>query len=583
MDYKEIADFYDRIEGTSKRLEMTEHLSELLGNADEASIDKLVYLTQAKIAPDFMGIELGLAERLVIKGLSFTSGISEKELEESWREKGDLGLVGYEAIESKKQTSLYSNPLTLDRVYDNLRSIATATGARSQDMKIKLLADILHDATPTEAKYIIRTVIGKMRLGIADMTIIDALAQAFAAKEDRPKVERAYNVCSDLGKVARILRSEGLDGLERIKLEVNVPLRAMLAERLTTIEEIFERMEGECAFEFKYDGLRVQAHVKDGKVQLFSRNLERITDQFPEIVRALSESFTGREGILEGECVPVNPNTSEFLPFQEVSHRRGRKYELKAAAKDYPVNLMLFDCIYFEGEDFTTRDFRTRRERLEKSVKPTNIVRLSELRVTDDVKEAGEFFEKALESGCEGVMAKSLTSTYNAGSRGFHWIKHKREYKSEMVDTADLAVVGAFAGRGRRSGRYGALLMASYDKETNTFKTVCKLGSGFDDATLEELPGMLEPFRSDEMDARVESKLKADYWFAPSVVLEVRGAELTLSPTHTCALDKIRKGAGLAIRFPRFTGRFRDDRNAEDATSEEELVQMYHRQLKAVK
>jgi DNA ligase-1 len=583
MDYKEIADLYDRIEGTTKRLEMTEHLSELLGHADESSIEKLVYLTQAKLAPDFMGIELGLAERLVIKGLSFTSGLTEKRLEESWREKGDLGLVGHEAIESKKQTSLYSTPLTLERVYDNLMSIATAKGARSQEMKIKLLADLLHDATPTEAKYIIRTVIGKMRLGIADMTIIDSLAQAFGTKEDREKVERAYNVCSDLGKVARTLRSEGLEGLEGIRLEVNVPLRAMLAERLTTIEEIFERMEGECAFEFKYDGLRVQTHIKGGEIRLFSRNLEKITDQFPEVVKALSESFTGREGILEGECVPVDPNTSEFLPFQEVSHRRGRKYELKAAAKDYPVNLMLFDCIYLDGEDLTTSAFSARRERLEKIVKPTDIVKLSELRVTGDVGEAGEFFEKALERGCEGVMAKSLTSTYNAGSRGFHWIKHKREYKSEMVDTADLVVVGAFAGRGRRSGRYGALLMASYDKDTNTFRTVCKLGSGFDDATLDALPGMLDQFRSDAMDPRVESKLKADYWFAPSIVLEVRGAELTLSPTHTCALDKVRKGAGLAIRFPRFTGRFRDDRNAEDATTEEELLQMYHRQLKAVK
>jgi DNA ligase-1 len=583
MDYKEIADFYERIEGTSKRLEMTEHLSELLRNVDEDSINKLVYLTQAKLGPDFLGIELGLAEKLVIKGLSFTSGLNEKRLEESWREKGDLGLVGHEAIESKKQTSLYSTPLTLERVYDNLRSIATATGARSQDMKIKLLADLLHDASPKEAKYIIRTVIGKMRLGIADMTIIDALAQAFATKEDREKVERAYNMCSDLGKVARTLKAEGLDGLEHIRLEVNVPLRAMLAERLTTLEEIFERMDGKCAFEFKYDGLRIQAHIKGGTVELFSRNLEKITDQFPEVVKALSESFTGSEGILEGECVPVNPNTSEFLPFQEVSHRRGRKYELKAAAKDYPVNLMLFDCIYLDGEDLTTSAFSARRERLEKAVRPTGIVKLSELKVTDDVKAAEEFFEKALEMGCEGVMAKSLSSPYNAGSRGFHWIKHKREYKSEMVDTADLVVVGAFAGRGRRSGKYGALLMASYDKDTNAFKTVCKLGSGFDDATLEELPKMLEPFKTDERDSRVESRLQADYWFAPSIVLEVRGAELTLSPTHTCALDKIRKGAGLAIRFPRSTGRFRDDRNAEDATTEEELVQMYHRQLKAVK
>jgi DNA ligase-1 len=583
MDYKEIADFYERIEGTSKRLEMAEHLSELLGKADEHSIDKLVYLTQAKLGPDFEGLELGLAERLVIKGLSFTTGIGEKELEESWREKGDLGLVGHDAIQSKKQTSLFSNPLTLDRVYDNLKSVATASGSRSQDTKIKLLADLLHDASPIEAKYIIRTVIGKMRLGIADMTIIDSLAQAFASKEDRSVIERAYNVCSDLGRVAKILRAEGLGGMEKIKLEVNVPLRAMLAERLTTVEEIFEKMGEECAFEFKYDGLRIQAHIEKGEVRLFSRNLEEITEQFPEVIDALSKSFSGNEGILEGECVPVNPETGEFLPFQEVSHRRGRKHELKSATLEYPVNLMLFDCLYFEGKDLTTDDFTARRKKLESAVQSSDLVKLSEIMVTGEKEEADEFFEKAIERGCEGLMAKSLGSEYKAGSRGFQWIKYKREYKSEMVDTADLVVVGAFAGRGRRKGKYGALLMASYDPQSNTFRTVCKLGSGFDDATLDELPKRLEPFKLKEMDARVNSKLKADYWFSPSTVLEVRGAELTLSPTHTCALDEIKKDAGLAIRFPRFTGRFRDDKNPEDATTEEELVAMYHRQLKSVR
>lgn len=581
MDYKEIVEFYEKIEGTSKRLEMTEILAELLGKADEDSLDKLVYLTQAKLCPDFMGLELGLAESLILKGLSFTTGLSEKSLEESWKQKGDLGLVGHEAIGSKKQTSLFSQPLTLDRVYENLKNIALATGARSQDAKIKLLADILHDSTPQEAKYIIRTVLGKMRLGIADMTIIDALGQAFATKEDRGMIERAYNVCSDLGKVAKVLKKEGLEGLEKIHLEVDTPLRAMLAERMTTIDDIFEKL-GRCAFEFKYDGLRIQAHIQEGRIKLFSRNLEEITEQFPEVIEALGESFTGKEAILEGECVPVDTNTGEFLPFQEVSHRRGRKYELKAATKDYPVNLMVFDCIYLEGKDMTNEGFTARREELEKVVKPTELVKLSELKVTEDKQEAEEFFERAIERGCEGVMAKSLDSPYKAGSRGFQWIKYKREYKSEMIDTADLVVVGAFAGRGRRRGKYGALLMASYDKHRNMYRTVCKLGSGFDDATLDVLPQKLEPYKLEDRDKRVESKLKADYWFEPSIVLEVRGAELTLSPTHTCALDEIRTGAGLAIRFPRFTGRFRDDRRAEDATTEKELVEMYHRQLKSM-
>jgi len=582
MDYKEIADFYELIEGTTKRLEMAEHLSNLFRKADEEMIDKIVYLTRGKIFPDFEGVEFGLAEKLVIKGLSFTTGIAERKLEESWKQKGDLGLVGYEAIELKKQTSLFTSPLTLERIYENFKNIATATGPRSQDLKIKLLADLLHDSAPKEAKYIIRTVLGKMRLGIADMTVVDALAQAFASKEEREKIERTYNICSDLGKVAKILKKEGLGGLDKIKLEVDIPLRAMLAERLQSIEEIFEKL-GKCAFEFKYDGLRIQAHIKNGSIRLFSRNLEEITEQFPEVKEALSETFSGNEGILEGECVPIDPNTSEFLPFQIVSHRRGRKYEVREATRDYPVNLILFDCIYLEGEDLTRKDLLTRREKLESAVKTSELVKFSEVKITDDQKEAEEFFEKAIERGCEGLIAKSLTSTYNAGSRGFQWIKFKREYKSEMIDTADLVVIGAFAGRGRRRGKYGALLMASYDSNNDVFRTLCKLGSGFDDATLEELPKKLEPYKIEEMDKRAKSELKADYWFSPSIVLEVRGAELTLSPTHTCALDEIKKGAGLAIRFPRFTGRFREDKNPEDATTEAELIEMYHRQLKAVR
>ncbi|MCK5547465.1 MAG: ATP-dependent DNA ligase, partial [Thermoplasmata archaeon] len=457
-----------------------------------------------------------------------------------------------------------------------------ATGARSQDMKIKLLANLLHDSTPKEAKYIIRTVLSKMRLGIADMTIIHALAQAFATKEERKAIERAYNVCSDLGKVAKILSKDGLAGLEKIRLEVNVPLRAMLAERMTSIKEILEKI-GKCAFEFKYDGLRIQAHVKDGKVRLFSRNLEEITGQFPEVKEEVSQRFSGKEGILEGECVPVDPNTSEFLPFQEVSHRRGRKHEMKAALQEYPVNLILFDCIYLDGEDLTTKNLMTRRKKLEKAIETSDLIKLSEMKVTDKEKDAQKFFERALDSGCEGVIAKATDSTYNAGSRGFQWIKYKKEYKSEMIDTVDLVAVGAFAGRGRRKGKYGALLMASYDGRDNIFRTVCKLGSGFDDATLDELPKKLEKYKVKAKDSIVKSKIKADYWFSPSIVLEIRGAELTLSPTHTCSLDEIKKGAGLAIRFPRFTGRFREDKNPEDATTDEELVHMYHRQLKVVR
>lgn len=583
MKYEEIVKIYDKIARTTKRLEMTDHLVELFSKVDAEVIDKVTYLTQGKVYPDFDPYELGLAEKMVIKALASTSGLRDNEIEEIWKEKGDMGLVAEEAISRKKQTTLLEmTELTVEKVYENLEKIAKASGPRSQDIKMRYLADLLHNAKPSEARYITRTVMGKMRLGIADMTMIDALAIAFAEKEHRDEIERAYNVCSDLGKVSKTLAQEGLEEVRKIHLTVGVPIRAMLAERLSTLEEILEKTDGKAAFEYKYDGLRLQAHITQQKVGLYSRRLENVTDQFPEFKRDLLKVFKGKEGILEGECVPIDVNTGAFLPFQMVSHRRGRKYGLREAQEEYPVHLVLFDCLYLDGEDLTNKSYEERREQLKKAVKPSESIMFSEVLVTDNADEAEEFFHKSIEDGSEGLIAKSLDSLYAAGSRGWNWIKYKKDYKSEMSDTVDLVVVGAFAGRGRRAGTYGALLMAAYDQEEDRFKTMCKLGSGFDDEMLLALPKKLEEYKIDEVHVKVDSKLEADFWFEPSVVLEVLGAEITISPSHTVGMGLRKKGAGLAIRFPRFTGRWRDDKGPTETTTTKELVGMYESQLKTL-
>jgi DNA ligase-1 len=583
MRYEEIVETYDKIESTSKRLEMTDHLVELFSKVDHEVIDQVIYLTQGKVYPDFVPWELGLAEKMVIRALASTSGLGDREIEKIWKEKGDMGLVAEEAIRRKKQTTLFEKAeLTVERVYDNFEKISKASGPRSQDLKMKLLADLLHDSKPSEAKYITRTVMGKMRLGIADMTMIDALAIAYAEKEHRDEIERAYNVCSDLGLVSRVLAQEGLEGIEKIHLKVGVPIRAMLAERLSALEEIFEKIGGKTAFEYKYDGLRLQAHISPDTVQLYSRRLENVTEQFPEFKIEVKEAFKGKEGILEGECVPIDVSTGAFLPFQMVSHRRGRKYGLREAQEEYPVHLVLFDCLYLDGKDLTNEGYEKRRKQLEKAVRPTDIVMLSEVLVTDNVEEAEEFFLKSIEDGSEGLIAKSLESLYNAGSRGWNWIKYKKDYKSEMSDTVDLVVVGAFVGEGRRAGTYGALLMAAYDEEEDRFKTICKLGSGFDDETLFAIPKKLEASKIEKVHPKVDSKLEADFWFDPTVVLEVLGAEITVSPAHTAGMDVVRKGSGLAIRFPRFAGRWREDKGPHEATTIRELVEMYKSQLKTL-
>jgi DNA ligase-1 len=584
MLFRELVDTYEKLDKTSSRLEMTDILSQFFKVADRGSLRKAVYLTQGQLYPDFNPQKLGMADKQLFKALAFISKKGESTIEEMMIKEGDPGMVAFQLIPKRAQTTLTSEPLTLDRVYAALEQIAVSEGGGSQDTKMKLLARILVDASPEEAKYISRIVTGKMRLGVATMTIIDALATAFATKDERDIVENGFNVSSDLGLVAEILQEKGIAGVKEMKVKVGNPIRAMLAERLPSPKEILEKMGGTAAFEYKYDGVRVQAHIDQGKITLYSRRLDVLTDQFPDVVKALGESFKAKSAIVEGECVPVDINTGEFLPFQEVSHRRGRKHGLEEAIEDYPVRMCLFDCLYLEGEDITQQPLLKRRAALQSAVQLSDSVKLSEMRVLSDEASVEKFFTEALKDGCEGLMAKSIApeSVYRAGSRGFLWIKYKKEYRSEMTDTVDLVVVGGFAGRGKRKGFYGALLMATYNSSDDTFETVSKLGSGFDDAALASMLTLLEKYKRTERNHLVKSNMQADFWFEPAIVLEVLGAEITVSPIHTSAFGRVRKDAGLAIRFPRFTGKIRDDKGPREATTTDELETMYRSQLKKI-
>ena len=579
-----VANAYEKIEKTTKRLEMTDYLVELFKNAPKNLIDKVVYLTQGKLYPDFMGIEIGMAEKLAIKAVARAAGRKLRDIESDLKETGDLGETAQKFLENKLQLTFFHKPLTVERVYQTLDKIAKASGSGSIDQKISLLAGILSDAEPKEAKYIIRTVTGKLRLGIADMTVLDALAIAFGGgKEARPILERAYNVSSDLGQVAKIVAEIGVEGLKDFKVSVGRPIRPMLAERLSSPKEILEKLGGKCIAEYKYDGERVQAHKDGEEVLLFSRRLENITNQFPDAVELVRKYIKSQSAIIEAECVSVDLETGEMRPFQELMHRR-RKYDIRQAIEDYPVSLFVFDVLYVDGKDLTLEPYPVRHKILEEVIDVNERVQMAKYLITDDPQELETFFQEAIENGCEGLVCKSISedSIYQAGSRGWLWIKYKRDYKSEMTDTVDLVVVGAFHGRGKRAGTYGALLLAVYNPEEDLFETVCKCGSGFTDADLEKIPKMMRPYIISHRHARVKSKLEADVWFEPKVVLEVIGAEITLSPVHTCAEGMIREESGLAIRFPRFTGRYRTDKSAEDATTVKEIIEMYRSQLKRI-
>jgi DNA ligase-1 len=584
LQYAVIAEAYEKIEATTKRLEMTDLLVNLLKNTPKEVINRVVYLTQGRIYPDFVSIEIGVAERLAMKALVKASGRRESEVEEDLKKSGDLGITAQKFMTSKRQLTFAHQPLTVEKVYETFDKMAQTSGSGAVDLKLALLAGLLSAASPKEARYIIRTVTGNLRLGIADMTVLDALAIAYGGgKEARELVERAYNVSSDLGRVAKVVVEKGLEGVEKFEVLVGEPIRPMLAERLSSPEEILEKLGGKCVAEYKYDGERIQAHKKGDEVTLFSRRLETISSQYPDAVELFKKCVKARNAILEGECVAVNPATGEMRPFQELMHRR-RKYEIKQAIEDYPVSLFMFDVLYADGHDLTLKPYFVRRRMLEKVVQEGDRVRIANSIITANAGELEKFFLEAIEDGCEGLVCKSIAkdSVYQAGARGWLWIKYKRDYKSEMTDTVDLVIVGAFHGRGKRAGTYGALLLAAYSPENDTFETVTKCGTGFTDEDLGKLPKMLQKHVVQHKHPRVNSTLEADVWFEPTVTIEILGAEITLSPIHTCAMDSIRKGSGLAIRFPRFTGKYRLDKAAEDATTRAEIVEMYRNQLKKI-
>ena len=447
-------------------------------------------------------------------------------------------------------------------------------------MKMKYISSLLNDATPEESKFILKILLGTMRLGIAENTIMDALAIAFTdSKENRELVENAYNVSSDLGKVSEVLTEDGVDGLLKFKVSIFSPIRPMLADRVKSEDEAIKRIENEFAAEYKLDGERVQIHIENKKVVLFSRSLENITSYYPDIVEKISKSINADDGIFEAEIVAINENTGNFLPFQELMHRR-RKYKLEKAVADYPITVNFFDMLYYNGNDYLNTPYNTRRKNLEEIIKENEFSKLIPMSIVKNTADISEVLENSINSGCEGLMLKVLDAQYRAGSRGSNWLKLKREYQNDLGDSLDLVVVGAFFGRGRRTGKYGTLLLSTYNSENDSLPTICKVGTGFTDENLDQLFQILSNKVILKKNPRVVSDIEADIWFEPELVLEIVASEITLSPIHKTGLDLVRNETGFALRFPKFTGKIRTEKLAEDASTHEEVFALYKNQNK---
>ena len=580
MKFSIISDALQKMEETSKRLELTDILVKLIKEIPDDVISKTIYLIQGKLRPNFEGVELGIAEKLVMRAMSKSSGIPLKNIEQDYNKGGDLGQTAENILREKIQTTFTSETITLEKVYETLFKIAKLEGKGSQEMKMRYVSSMLNDATPQEAKFILKILLGTLRLGIAENTVMDALAIAFTGKkENREVIENAYNVSSDLGKVAEVLSVDGIEQIKRFQIKLFSPIRPMLADRIKSEEDTVKKFQEEFAAEFKLDGERAQIHKQKDRIMIFSRSLENITSYYPDIVEKISERIVAENVILEAEVVAMNSNSGDFLPFQELMHRR-RKYEIDEAVAKYPITVNFFDILFSDEKNCMDMKYLERRKLLEKIIKQDNFARLIPMSIIESEEQILEVLENSINSGCEGLMLKHLDSTYRAGIRGSNWLKLKREYQNDLGDSLDLVVVGAFFGKGRRTGKYGTLLLASYNDEEDTFPSICKVGTGFTDESLDQLYQILSPKVTLKKNPRIVSEMEADVWFEPELVIEIVASEITQSPIHKTALDKIKENAGLALRFPKFTGKIRTEKNSEDASTDEEVIALFKVQKK---
>ncbi len=571
MQFLTLIQYFERLEATAKRLDIFEILAALFRLSNTSEIDKIIYLLQEQLLPSFYTVEMGMSEKLLIRSIADASGKNLSEIHQHFQASGDLG----KTTECFLSAQLGTN-LDVHTVYSQLRRLAELSGEGSVENKVEALAALLQSATPTEAKYISRFVVGRMRLGTGNASILEALSLAKTG-ERKPKaiLERGFNLCSDLGMVGRILFSDGIAGIEKIRPTVGSPIRMALCERITTPEDVIKKI-GRCSIEPKLDGFRCQIHKSEGKVEIFSRNLERTTLMFPELVQATKTAINAKSIIFEGEALSYDDRTGELHPFQ-VTIQRKRKHGIAKAATDIPLKLFAFDLLYANGNDWTNRSYADRRKLLGSLITDNSVIELAHADETDDPIEFSRIFQTAIDEGAEGVVAKRLDGPYKAGARDFNWIKLKRSYKRTLADTVDVCLVGYFNGKGTRAAfGIGAVLATVYDPNTDTFKTVSRIGSGFSEKDWVCLRKVLDFNASNSIPPRVVSTLTPDVWVHPHTVITVMADEITRSAMHTCGKDA--NGIGYALRFPRAQGFIRNDKNPEDTTTVAEIVRMSENQ-----
>src|SRR2546421_1697558 len=581
VEFAHLAHTFEKLEKTSSRLALIAILAELFRLIDSPDeIEKVCYLLQGRVAPFFEALEIGMAEKTVASSIAIAYHVTPEHVFTLYATLGDLGLV---AEQLRKQAEMESSVLRVEDVFQALKTIAQTSGKGAVERRIALLADLLRQVDSVPAKYVVRIAMGNLRLGIGDATMLDALATAkFHDTHKRKVLEGAYNKTSDLGLIARTLwehprEEDALRAVARLDVQVGKPIRPQLAERLPDAETIIKKM-GVVDVEYKYDGLRTQIHKDGQQVTIFSRNLENMSQMFPEIIEGTRRQVPADSVILDAEALAYNPASEEFLPFQETSRRR-RKHDIEAMARQMPLKAFVFDILYKDGVSLLEKPLVERMKILEETIQPDDILMLTNHQIVRDAKTLSLLFEEAISKGLEGVVAKKLESPYEAGARNFNWVKLKRHSAGALHDTIDCVLLGYIFGRGKRAALgAGALLVGVYDPKQDMFVTVSKIGTGLTDEGWRSIRERTKGLVVDHKPARVWSLIEPSVWLEPEIVIEVLADEITRSPVHTAG--KVGDEPGYALRFPRLIAFREQEKRPEDATTVEELIEMYQRQGK---
>lgn len=581
MKYSELVEVYEKLEGTTKRLEKTYFLSEFLKKTDSSELDKIMLLVQGKVFPIWDERKIGMASRLLLKALLIATGIDP---EAEWKRTGDLGLAAEEITRHKKQATLFNQELTADKVFDNIQKLATLEGEGTMDKKTKLVAELLTSAAPKEAKYIIRTVIEELRVGLGEGTIRDAIVWAYFGNEAKVKytpegnafelenreeynkyvesVQEAYDAVNDFAEVARTAKQKGISGLGEIDLEPGKPIKVMLFIKAKNMQNAFETVGTPAALEYKYDGFRMQIHKTKDSLIIFTRRLEDVTMQFPDVIEFVQEHIVGDTFIIDCEAVGYDRFTKKYIAFQNISQRIKRKYDIQEIAKKFPVELNIFDVVYYNGESLIKKPFSERRKIIELMIKDPEYLKIkpAEQQIISDIAEAEQFYKKSLEAGNEGIMAKNLAGIYKPGARVGYGVKVK-----PTMETLDVAIVGAEWGEGKRSAWLASFIIAIRNPETNEYLEIGRVGTGIKEKSEEgtsfsQLTEMLKPLIIKE-----DGKL---VFVKPEIVIEVDYEEIQKSPTYA---------SGYALRFPRFI-RLREERSPDEITAADDVKELYESQ-----